>query len=106
MSFVKLETLAEMEPVPGFRGRAVHGAAMTIVRWEIEAGALMPEHAHPHEQIVCLIDGELELTVGGESQTMTPGTFAVVAPDTPHSGRAVTSCRVVDCFHPVRDDMR
>jgi hypothetical protein len=30
----------------------------------------------------------------------------VLAPNVVHSGKAVTDCRVVDVFHPVREDFR
>ena len=31
------------------------------------AGSSFPEHQHPHEQVVTLLDGELELVVAGET---------------------------------------
>ena len=38
------------------------------------AGAAFPEHQHPHEQTVIVLEGELELVVGGETVPLTPGT--------------------------------
>jgi hypothetical protein len=29
---------------------------------------------------------------------------ALVPPNTPHSGKAITNCKVIDCFLPVRED--
>jgi hypothetical protein len=29
-----------------------------------------------------------------------------VPPNVTHSGHAVTECRIIDVFHPVRDDYR
>ncbi len=86
--------------------RFVHSDSMTVAYWETEAGASMPEHSHMHEQIVNLIEGEFELSVGGEVRTAGPRTVAVISPDVPHSGKAITRCRIIDIFHPVREDYR
>ena len=72
----------------------------------IDAGATFPEHQHPHEQIVSMIEGELELVVDGVAHRLTPGQVFVIPPDARHSGRALTACRVLDAFAPVRDDYR
>ena len=106
MSFLELHDIREREPVPGYRVRFVHSGSMTVAYWEIEAGASMPEHSHMHEQIVNFIEGEFELRVGDEVRTAGPGTVAVISPDVPHSGKAITRCRIIDVFHPVREDYR
>ncbi len=104
MPFLELHDIREREPVPGYRVRFVHSASMTVAYWEIESGASMPEHSHMHEQIVNFIEGEFELRVGDEVRTAVPGTVAVISPDVPHSGKAITRCRIIDVFHPVRED--
>jgi quercetin dioxygenase-like cupin family protein len=106
MKFVDLEEVPVREPVPGYRVRFVHSGSMTMAYWEIAAGAAMPEHAHPHEQVVNVVEGEFELTVSDTATVLTPGAVAVIAPDEPHSGRAVSDCRIIDAFHPVREDYR
>ena len=102
MPFLELKDIEVAEPVPGFRARVVNTAGMTVAHWEIDAGAVMPEHHHVNEQVVNLIEGEFELTVGGETRRMVPGSLAVIDPDVPHSGKAITPCRIVDAFHPPR----
>ena len=106
MPFLELDDVREREPVPGYRVRFVHGGTMTVAYWEIEPGASTPEHNHMHEQIVNFIEGEFELVVGDEVRTAGPGTVAVIPPDVPHSGKAITRCRIIDVFHPVREDYR
>ncbi|MFH1501473.1 MAG: cupin domain-containing protein [Candidatus Eisenbacteria bacterium] len=106
MPFLSIDGLRESEPVPGFRLRFVHSGSMTIAFWDIEAGAAMPEHAHPHEQVAIMIEGEFELVVGGEPRVVRPGDVAVIPSGTPHSGRALTRCRINDAFHPERDEWR
>lgn len=106
MPFVNLQEVKEQEPFPGYRGRFVHSETMTIAHFSIKAGAAVPEHSHPHEQVANVIKGEFELTVRGEAKRLGPGSAAVIPSNTPHSGKALTDCYVIDVFHPVREDYR
>ncbi|NOQ40057.1 MAG: cupin domain-containing protein, partial [Anaerolineales bacterium] len=45
-----------------------------------------------------------ELTVDGEPLVLEPGMVAVIPGGVPHSGVALTPCRLLDAFHPVRED--
>lgn len=106
MQITHLDDAAVREPFPGYRGRLVHTERMTLVYWEIEAGAPFPEHFHHHEQVVNVLEGEFELVVGGERRRLGPGAVAVIPPNERHSGVAVTACRLLDVFAPVREDYR
>lgn len=103
---VVLADLEPREPMPGFRGRFVHADRMTIVHWDVDAGAELPEHTHPHEQVSSLLAGEFDMVIAGVTRRMTAGTLAIIEPHVVHSGRAVTSCQFVDVFCPVREDYR
>jgi quercetin dioxygenase-like cupin family protein len=104
--FQDLDDLPVREPVPGFRGRFVHGESMTVAIWTIEAGSRLPEHTHPHEQISHVVEGAFELTLEDTCRVLDQGVVAVIPPHARHAGRALTACRIVDTFHPVRDDYR
>ena len=106
MPFIALEELEVREPVEGYRAKFVHSDGMTLAHWVVEAGAELPEHSHPHEQVVNVVDGEFELTIDGVTQAMHPGWVAVIPPNAIHSGKAITECRLIDAFHPTRDDYR
>ena len=106
MPFLTSSEIVEREPFPGYKGRFIHGLQMTIADWTIAEGARFPEHSHPHEQIVHVLDGTFELTVGTETRVLQPGTAAVIPPGTRHGGRALSACRLIDVFHPVREDYR
>jgi quercetin dioxygenase-like cupin family protein len=88
------------------RARLVHTDRVTHSWVDVSAGATFPEHQHPHEQIVTVLEGELELVVEGVTHRLTPGVVFVIPPDARHSGRGVTACRVLDAFAPARDDYR
>jgi quercetin dioxygenase-like cupin family protein len=94
------------EVIPGFVGRFLHSDTMTFALWQIAAGSLLPEHSHPHEQVVHLYEGEFEMTVQGRTMRMKPGEVFAIPGNARHHGRAVTDCRIMDAFCPVRDDYR
>jgi len=106
MTFITIDTLPEKEVVAGFRARFIHSEHMTLAFWQVEAGAALPEHAHPHEQVTTVLEGEFELTVAGESRVLKPGMAGVVPSNIRHKGRALTVCRLIDAFYPVRDEYR
>ena len=90
--------------VPGLYGRFVHGESMTLSFVDIEKGSALPEHKHPQEQITYILEGELEMVIGGEKMLLTQGMYHVIPSNTPHSAFAHTECKVLDAFHPVRED--
>ncbi|KUO69303.1 MAG: cupin [Clostridia bacterium BRH_c25] len=104
MNLIKLNEMAEREMVPGYHARFVHSENVTIAYWNIVGGNSLPKHAHPHEQVVNLIEGSFELTVDGEALVLEPGSVVVIPSNVMHSGRALTSCRIIDVFYPVRTD--
>lgn len=106
MPVYDLNTQPTRELIPGFHGRFVHTENVTVAFWTVEAGAVLPEHSHIHEQVTSVLAGEFELTVAGESHRLLPGSVATVPGNAIHSGRAVTDCRLVDVFHPARPEYR
>ena len=106
MSTIRLDSISTREIFPGIRARIVH-TGRTSQSWvQIDNGAAFPEHSHPHEQTVTMIEGTLELTVDGKRHVLEAGTVFVIPPDVRHSGRALSACRVLDVFAPVREDYR
>ena len=92
--------------MPGFRGRFIHSEHTTHAYWDIDAEAVLPEHSHPHEQIVNVLEGTFELILDGEPHVLDAGDVLVIPGGVPHAGRAHTACRILDVFSPVREDYR
>ncbi len=92
--------------IPGYTGRFVHGQSMTVAFWAVTAGHEVPEHTHPHEQIVNVVEGSFEMRVGGETFLMAAGDSVTVPGGVVHSAWAHTDVRCIDVFHPVREDYR
>jgi len=106
MPFIKTADQPGREIVPGFTARFVHSEFMTFSYWEVKAGAILPEHSHPHEQVANLLTGKFEMTIAGETCTLEPGMVAVIPPEAKHSGKALTDCYILDVFYPLREDYR
>ena len=106
MPYMNLNEVPEREIIPGFRARFVHSANMSFAHWSIDQDAILPEHSHEHEQVVNVIDGEFELSIDDDTRRLRRGEVAVIPPNAVHSGRAITDCRVIDVFYPIREDYR
>jgi len=103
MPFVDARKLTVREPLPGWKGRYFHSDSMTFAYYDIEAGASIHEHSHPNEEIWHVIEGELEVTIAGQTQVARPGCAAIVPANTPHSVRALSKGRTIVADYPRRD---
>ena len=104
--FQRFEDIQPREIFPGYISRLIHTPNNTINFLDVEAGGPVPLHQHPHHQCSFLLEGSFEMTVGEETQLLTPGTFAVIPSNVPHGGRAITNCKLLDIFSPVREDYK
>ena len=58
------------------------------------------------EQISQVLEGKFELTINGESKVYEPGGVVIIPSNIPHGGAAITDCKLLDIFSPVREDYR
>ena len=63
-------------------------------------------HSHPHEQLLCIIEGRCEVVVGGEVMTMGPGDIVHVPSGVHHDLKVLGNEAVLnlDIFTPIRED--
>ncbi|MEQ1677019.1 MAG: cupin domain-containing protein [Chitinophagaceae bacterium] len=101
-----LKDITPKELAPGLTGYYVHGTSMTLGLVEVKAGSNLPQHHHPHEQITYIVEGELDMIIGGEPCLLTAGMYHVIPSNVPHSAVAKTDCKVIDVFNPVREDYK
>lgn len=106
MTLNELQDIQPKEIAKGFKARFVHTKGFTLSFVDVEAGAVLPEHAHIHEQTSQVIEGQFEMKIGGKTVLLKPGSVVVIPSNLPHSGRALTDCKIHDVFCPVREDYR
>ena len=103
---MNLENITQKEFFPGLKGKLVHGDKITWAFWGVKKGAEVPEHSHHHEQIMHVIDGEFEFILNGNKKIYKSGDVVVIPSNIPHSGKALTECRLMDVFSPVREEYK
>ncbi len=107
MGFFRTDDLPATEMLPGVTRRAVYLDDVMLTFFEFEPGAVVPEHHHPHQQITWVISGAMAFDLDGEKRTLRGGDGVLVRPDTPHSAVVLDEpCRVLDAWHPIREDYR
>ena len=102
----QIKKLVPKELVAGITGYYAHGKDLTLGYVEIKAGSDLPAHQHIHEQITYIIEGRLDMKIGDQSCSLTAGMFYVIPSNVQHSAIAVTDCKVIDVFNPVREDYK
>lgn len=84
-------------PIEGIRGWKVDGAEGLVVFFEIAPGSVLPEHSHCY-QWGFVIDGEIELTIGGETRVYRKGDSYIIPEGVLHSGNIPNGCLAMDYF--------
>ena len=105
-NFVDTGTFVAREVAPGFFGKFIHSEKMSIAYWEAKEGSEIPLHSHVHEMMVNVIEGKLELTIDGNTRILEFGTVALIPGHVPHKAKALTNCKIIDVFYPVREDYK
>jgi quercetin dioxygenase-like cupin family protein len=102
--FGSLKTVRQERITDKITRRVLSGKQSMIVWWNAKAGAHASAHQHPHEQLVWMLKGRLELRIGGERREMLAGDVAVIPGGTEHEAWFHDDTEVVDVFSPPRED--
>src|SRR5215813_1471531 len=105
MPFIDTAELQVKEPLPGWKGRYFHSDNLTFGYYAVDPGARIHEHFHPNEEIWHVIEGELEVTIAGETRFAGPGSVAIIPANTPHSVKAVSAGRAIVVDYPRRQSV-
>jgi len=89
----------------GWLVHAVWGQHIMLSYLTAKPYSVFPNHKHPHEQMGIVLEGEFEMTIGGENKLLKKGDMYMVPPNithgaTTHVGNAV----ILDVFSPTRED--
>lgn len=104
MHVYRLSDMQARELVPGGAVKFVHSDSMTLAFWTFKAGSPLPEHTHPHEQVLNVTGGTIEFTVEGQTQIVESPSSIIIPSNAVHSGKCLTDCTLIDVFHPKRED--
>ena len=104
-AFDDLHTIVPQRIWTGIVGRSVHGAEATLSALVLEAGNVVPEHAHANEQIGMLLGGSVTFSIGDEPRELRPGATWVIPAHVPHSVVVgPDGAAIVEVFSPPRTD--
>ncbi len=82
----------------------ISGEQITLARFELKKGSVIPEHKHANEQISSIVSGSLVFHMDSRAITVRAGEFIVIPPHTPHAAEAREDCVAIDVFSPPRAD--
>jgi quercetin dioxygenase-like cupin family protein len=84
--------------------RFITGDSLTVARFELKKGGVVPSHAHVHEQVSVVMTGALRFTVDGQNTIVRAGEVMQIPSNAVHSVEALEDALVIDVFSPVRQD--
>ena len=102
----EIKNIKPKELAPGITGYYAHGDKSTFGYVELKKGSSVPLHHHINEQITYIIEGQLDMVIGGAACSLTAGMYHVIPGNTPHLAVAITDCKIIDAFAPVREDYK
>jgi quercetin dioxygenase-like cupin family protein len=92
-------------PGVSIRTSACERMMLSVVTFD--EGGIVPDHAHPHEQVGYLVSGCLEFTIGGVTRRLGPGDQWRIPGGVSHRVVAIDGPAVaLDVFCPIREDYR
>jgi quercetin dioxygenase-like cupin family protein len=93
------------QTAPGIGIKTIaRGESVLMTKFSMTAGAKLPAHSHPNEQIGYLLSGRIVLHVGDASRDLKPGDSWCVPSGVAHRADIVEDSCALEIFSPVRED--
>ena len=90
---------------PGVALHSIGGDQVLLCRVVYEPGKSVARHAHEHtEQVMAIVDGEVEVTVGDETRTLGPGDVCVMNRGVEHELYSAGGVTFFEALSPVTLD--
>jgi quercetin dioxygenase-like cupin family protein len=107
MKIYKCGEMRTKDDRPGMKAAIVHGVGLSLTRWEMQKGADLPDHSHPHAQITLVVSGSIRFRPDSEEPyTAVAGDYLIFEPNERHGGEALEDTVAVDAFSPAREDFK
>jgi len=69
--------------------------AGTITLFSFDAGQGLSEHTAPYDAVVQIIDGDAEITIGGNAVHASEGNMVIMPANIPHALQAITRFKML-----------
>jgi len=69
--------------------------AGTITLFSFDAGQGLSEHTAPYDAVVQIVDGEAEITIGGNAVSASAGNMVIMPANIPHALQATTRFKML-----------
>ncbi|MBC8383964.1 MAG: cupin domain-containing protein [Candidatus Cloacimonetes bacterium] len=93
-----ISKLPEIEiPIKGITGWLLENSTTQTVFFEIDTKEDLPSHAHCAQWGI-MVDGVMELTIGGKPEIFTKGSHYYIPEGVIHSAKFLTKVYVIDVF--------
>ena len=103
--FYKANDDGYKEVLPGIRFKTlVFGKKTLFTEFRMNAGAVLPNHSHVHEQTGYLTKGKIQLTIGKQVFVVEKGDCWCIPGNMQHSVKILENSIVVEVFSPVRKE--
>lgn len=100
--FQSWEGREELSLFPHVTLQSVGGDQVLLCRVRYEPGAEVPRHSHEQtEQLMWMLEGSLEMTVGSDTRVLHEGDVVVVNRGVEHSLRSEGGCAFLEALSPV-----
>jgi len=86
------------------RKTLVHGDETLMTEFRLGQGAVLPRHAHPHEQTGYLLKGRIRLSIGTTEYEAQAGDSWCIPGGVEHGANILEDSVAIEVFAPVRED--
>lgn len=88
--------------LPGITATTEMGERLSVTRYTLAGGAVVPEHVHDSEEFGQVLAGSLRVTVDGTTRVVGAGEGFLIRGGVPHSAVTEDGCDLLECYAPPR----
>jgi len=104
ITHVRWTEVANESLTDAIQRRYINTATLTIARFELSRGGVVPRHSHEHEQVTNVLSGALKFVTADAEVIVRQGESITIAPWLEHRVDVLEDAVVIDVFCPVRQD--
>ncbi len=91
--------------MPGANTHIVPGKNMTLSFATVDANTFAKVHSHPHEQMMIIVKGEMDVILEGKYYRVKAGDVIPIPGDVEHGAQTLGEpCQLLEVFSPARKE--